>query len=63
LKSFTSVITVMNYPEGHWVALQFHPKKEILEVFDSMAPNPFKHRMEEIHKVRDDIPTMSPNVF
>jgi Ulp1 family protease len=63
LKSFTAVIAVINYPQGHWVTLQFDPKKEILEVFDSMAPKPFEHRMEKIEKVRYDTPTISPNVF
>lgn len=50
LKSFTAVITVINYPPGHWVTLQFDPKKEVLEVFDSMAPKPFKRRLEKIGK-------------
>jgi Ulp1 family protease len=63
LKSFTAVITVINYPKGHWVTLQFDPKKKILEVFDSMAPKPFKNRMEEIDEVRYNTPTISPNIF
>lgn len=63
LKSFTAVITVINYPEDHWVTLQFDPKKEILEVLDSMEPKSSKHRLEMIDKVRYDMPTISPNIF
>jgi Ulp1 family protease len=63
LKSFTAVITVINYPPNHWVTLKFDPKKEILEVFDSMLPRPFKPRMEMIEKVGYDMLTISLNSF
>jgi hypothetical protein len=46
------LITVINYPQNHWVTLQFLPKREILEVFDSMAPNGVESRIEKIGKVR-----------
>lgn len=54
MKKFTSVITVINYPQNHWITLQFHTKKEILEVFDSMVPFDMKHRSEQIRKVRSN---------
>lgn len=60
LKSFTAAITVINYPQGHWVTLQFDPKEEILEVFDSMAPNSLNRRMEKLDKVRYDTPLHLP---
>jgi hypothetical protein len=62
LKSFTAVVTVINYPENHWVTLRFDTEKEILEVFDSKQPEKSKgrmKRMEEINKVR----YVTPNIL
>lgn len=62
LKSFTAVVTVINYPENHWVTLWFDTEKEILEVFDSKQPETSKgrmKRMEEINKVR----YVTPNIL
>jgi hypothetical protein len=63
LKSFTAVITVVNHPPGHWVTLQFDPKTEILEVFDSMEPKNWEQRRKKIAKVGYDRPTISLNIF
>jgi hypothetical protein len=52
IKNYSALITVINYPENHWVTLQFNPKKEILEVFDSMVPSNVERQMEKIRKVR-----------
>lgn len=51
VKKFTAVITVINYPQNHWVTLQFDPNRELLEVFDSMAPRRSEHRLEKFEKV------------
>ncbi|KAF8808584.1 cysteine proteinase [Phlegmacium glaucopus] len=51
MNAFASVTTVINFPKDHWIALQFNPKTEILEVFDSLAPPKFstyKKKLEEI---------------
>jgi hypothetical protein len=61
MKKFTAVIAIIHHPQHHWVTLQFDPKKEILEVFDSMAPKLVESRMEKIGKVR--FPTIASNIF
>lgn len=54
MNAFTAVITVINYPKGHWVTLRFDPKMKVLEVFDSLAPPNFvngqKIVLEEVCK-------------
>ena len=52
MQAFTAVITIINHPQGHWVTLLFHPKQQILEVFDSMASTHMKKQMEKMEKVR-----------
>jgi Ulp1 family protease len=52
MKNFSSVITVINHPQYHWVTLQFSPKREVLEVFDSMSSQHVELQMEKIRKVR-----------
>jgi hypothetical protein len=51
IRNFSTLITVINYPKNHWITLQFNPKEEILEVFDSMAPSRGEGRMEKLRKV------------
>jgi len=51
MNRFMAVITVINYPKDHWIALRFNPKTQILQVFDSMAPQDFanqKRRFEQV---------------
>jgi len=52
IKNFTAVIAVINHPKNHWVTLQFDPKRKLLEVFDSMAPQHGERQLERIGKVR-----------
>jgi Ulp1 family protease len=52
MKTFAAVIVVINEPQCHWVVLQFDPKREVLEVLDSMAPKNNTGQMEKIRKVR-----------
>jgi Ulp1 family protease len=52
MKTFAAVIVVINEPQYHWVVLQFDPKREVLEVLDSMAPKNNTGQMEKIRKVR-----------
>jgi Ulp1 family protease len=51
IKNFAAVITVINYPENHWVTLQFDPKRKLLEVFDSLAPKRSERQLEKLGKV------------
>lgn len=55
MKTFTAVITVINYPENHWITLQFNPKSQILEVFDSLAPRDFAPRKKKLEQVCCDL--------
>lgn len=52
MKAFTAVIAVINYPNDHWVVLQFNPERQMLQVLDSMAPIHDAHRMQKFRKVR-----------
>jgi len=51
MNMFTAVITVINYPEDHWITLRFNPKNQILEVFDSLAPQKFSRQKQKFEQV------------
>lgn len=51
MKMFTAVITVINYPDDHWITLRFNPKDLILEVFDSLAPQNFSRQKQKFEQV------------
>jgi hypothetical protein len=51
MKIFTAVITVINYPKDHWITLRFNPKSQILEVFDSLAPQKFSPQKQKFEQV------------
>jgi hypothetical protein len=51
MKMFTAVITVINHQGDHWITLRFNPKVQILEVFDSLAPQNFSRQKRNFEQV------------
>jgi hypothetical protein len=51
MNKFVAVISVMNQGGNHWVAFRLSPKEKILEVFDSMQPEPFSSSKENYKTV------------
>lgn len=51
MSKFSGVVTVINYPKNHWMTIRFDPERQTLEVFDSLSPQNFSHRKQNIHQV------------